>query len=143
MDIVNELLFWLHLIGLGLGATAAFGIAVVGSRMGAAAPEQRPLLFSVTERLSMLGRIGFGTLIVTGPLIAWLKYENEYGAFGPWFIAKMVTVVLLLASVIASGVLGGRAQGGDVGAAQTLPRLGMLNIVLLVLIVLFAVLTFD
>ena len=143
MDIINNLLFWLHFVGLGLGAAATFGIAVVGSRMGSATPEQRGALFGVTNRLSTMGRAALGVLIITGPLIAWLKFGNAYEAFGPWFTAKMVCVVLLLASVIYSGIMAKRAQNGDMSAAGMLPRLGVLNIALLLLIVLAAVFAFN
>ena len=142
MDIVNNLLFWLHLVALALGGVAAFGIPVVGSRMASVDVVSRPLLFSIVEGLSTVGRVGFGILIVTGPLLIWLKYGGMAG-FTIWFTLKMVFVIILLVSVIASGVLGKRAQHGDMSVLPWLPRLGILNVVALLAIVLCAVFAFN
>jgi len=142
MDIVNNLLFWLHLVALALGGVAAFGIPVVGSKMASADVVSRPLLFSVTKGLSTVGRIGFGILIVTGPLLVWLKYGGTAG-FTVWFTVKMVFVVILLVSVIVSGILGKRVEQGDMSVLPWLPRLGILNIVVLLAVVLSAVFTFN
>jgi uncharacterized membrane protein len=102
----------------------------------------RPLLFSIIEGLSAVGRVGFGILIVTGPLLVWLKYGGMAG-FTVWFTLKMVFVVILLVSVITSGVLGKRAEHGDMSVLQWLPRLGILNILVLLAIVLCAVFAFN
>lgn len=141
MAILNNLLFWLHLIALGLGGAAAFGIPVVGSRMQAATPELRPKLLEVIKGLSSVGRAGIGTLIVTGPLMVWLKYGGA--GLNTWFWVKMVLVVALLAGVIYSSVLLRRSATGDTAAAQQGPRIGMINTVLFVLIVLAAVFAFE
>ncbi len=82
MDILNNLLFWLHLIGLGLGAVASFGLPVVGRQMPTATAETRPTLFKVAEGMSTLGRAGFAILIVTGPLLVWLKFGGTSGFTG-------------------------------------------------------------
>ena len=109
MDIANNLLLWLHLIGIALGGVASFGIPVVGSRLAAAAPETRPALLGVVKGLSTVGRAGLGTLLVTGPLIAWLIYG--WSGFNIWFHIKMALVVVLLAGVIYAGILLKRASG--------------------------------
>jgi uncharacterized membrane protein len=142
MDIVNNILFWLHLTGLALGGAATFGMPVVGGRMRTATPETRPLLFSISHGLSTIGRAGLGMLIVTGPLLVWLRFGGTAG-FTWWFWAKMVLVVLLLVVVIVSGLTAKRAQGGEAAAAQRLPMLGMSGIVLLILIILTAVFAFN
>src|SRR5438132_1289508 len=111
MEIVNNLLFWLHLSALSMGGTAAFAMPIVGRQMASASPETRPVLFAIGDGISNVARAGFGILIITGPLLAWLKFG--FAGFNIWFTIKMVLVVLLLASVIASGILGKRAQGGD------------------------------
>jgi uncharacterized membrane protein len=108
-----------------------------------ATPENRPLLFPISEGLSTLGRAGLVTLIITGPLLIWLKFGGDMAAFGGWFSVKMVCVVLLLISIIVSGIQSKRAQKGDAAAAKRLPMLGIVNIVLLAAIVLAAVFAFN
>jgi protoporphyrinogen IX oxidase len=142
MDVLNNILLWLHLIALALGGVAAFGIPVVGSMMPTATPETRPTLVKIAERLSTIGRAGLGTLIVTGPLLVWLKAGGTAGFTG-WFWAKMVLVVVLLGLVIFAGINAKRAQGGDMAAAKRAPQVGMASMATLILIVLTAVFAFN
>ena len=142
MDILIDVLFWIHLVALGLGGAAAFGLPVVGSKMMAATPETRPLLFSLLDRLSKVGRAGFGLLIVTGPLLAWLKFGG-FGGFNTWFWVKMVLVVLLLGAVIYAGINGKKAEAGDRAAAMRAPKIGMTATALYVLVIGCAVLAFG
>ena len=141
MDIVNNLLFWLHLSGLAMGGTAAFAMPLIGRQMASATPETRPVLFAIGDGISSVARAGLGILIITGPLLAWLKFG--FAGFTFWFTIQMVLVVLLLASVVYSGIMAKRAQGGDRAAAGMMPRLGAANLVLLLGIVLAAVFAFN
>jgi protoporphyrinogen IX oxidase len=142
VDVLNTILLWIHLMGLALGGAAAFGIPVVGSRMQSAAPEMRPTLMGIMQGLAKVGRAGIGLLIISGPLMIWLKYGGV-GEVSFWFWIKMVLVILLIAGVIYSGMLAKRIAGGDMSAAKLAPRVGMANTTVLVLIVLTAVLTFG
>jgi len=142
MEFVNTVLLWLHFMGLAIGGAASFGIPVVGSRMASAPPESRPLLLGITHGLSRVGRVGLGLLIVTGPLLLWLKFNGGAG-ISFWFWIKMLLVLLLIAGVIYGGLLLKRLQGGDMSVAPMMPRLGAANTVVLVLIVLCAALTFG
>ncbi|MDR3471553.1 MAG: hypothetical protein P4M09_07660 [Devosia sp.] len=142
MYIIASLLFWIHLIAVAMGGVAAFGIPVVGSRMPGATAETRPLLFSLVDSLSKVGRAAMALLIVTGPLIVWLRYGGT-GGFSFWFWIKMVLVVVLLAGVIYAGINGKRAEKGDMTAAQRAPMLGMFTAATFVLIILTAVFAFN
>jgi len=142
MDIVNNLLFWLHFIGLGLGAVASFGLPVVGRQMAMATAETRPTLFKIADGLASIGRAGFGVLIVTGPLLVWLKFGGMAG-LNAWFTAKMVFVVLLLIVVIFAGINGKRAQTGDMTAARRAPMVGMAARVLFLCVLFCAVFAFN
>ena len=142
MDIVNNLLFWLHFIGLGLGGVASFGLPVVGAQMRSATAETRPTLFKVANGLASLGRAGFGVLIVTGPLLFWLKFAGS-APETVWFVAKMVFVLLLLIVVIFAGINGKRAEGGDITAAKRAPMIGMAALVLFLCVIFCAVFAFN
>jgi uncharacterized membrane protein len=142
MEILTNLLFWIHLVSLSLGGVAAFGIPVVGRMMPTATAETRPTLFRVANGLSSVGRAGLGGLIITGPLMVWLKFGGTAG-FTNWFWAKMVLVVLLLAVVIWAGINAKRAEGGDMAAAKRAPMIGGLAALLLLGVVLCAVFAFN
>lgn len=142
VEILVKVLFWIHLMGLALGGAAAFGIPVIGRRMPTVPPETRPLLMQISKGLSRVGQAGLGLLIVTGPLIVWLKYGG-FGGFNTSFWVKMTLVVLLLVGVSYSGILLRRVMSGDVAAAPMLPRMGIVNTLLLLGIVLSAVFAFE
>jgi uncharacterized membrane protein len=142
VDILDNLLMWLHFIGLALGGVASFGLPVVGRQMAAAQPELRPGLAKVAGGLSTLGRAGFGVLIITGPILFSIKWSGAAPQMG-WFIAKMVLVLLLLGAIIWAGVNANRALGGDMAAAKRQPMIGMVALALFVGIILCAVFAFD
>jgi hypothetical protein len=142
MDILNNILFWIHLVSLSLGGAATFGIPVVGSMMPTATAETRPVLFKVADGLSKVSRGGLAGLIITGPLLVWLKFGGTAGFTG-WFWAKMVLVVLLLIAVIIAGINAKRAQAGDMAAAKRAPMIGGIAMLLLLGVVLCAVFAFS
>lgn len=142
MDIFNNVLFWLHFVGLGLGAVASFGLPVVGRQMPTATAETRPTLFRVANGLTSAGRAGLGVLIITGLLLVWLKFGGTAG-FTSWFWAKMVFVLLLLILVIVAGITSKRAQSGDMAAGRRMPMLSMIGIVLFLCVVFCAVFAFN
>lgn len=141
MDFVIAVLIWIHFMALALGGAATFGIPVVGGKMAGASPESRSLLLSIMKGLSSLGRAGIGALIVTGPLIVWLKYGDA--GFNVWFWVKMVLVVALLAGVIYAGINLKRSMSGDQAAGRRGPQLGMINTVLFLATVATAILAFN
>lgn len=142
MDYVNSILLWVHLMALALGGAATFGIPVGGRMIATATPEQRPMLFAVNKGLSTVGRTGLVLLLITGPLLVWLKYGGTAG-FTVWFWVKMALVALLFINIVISGMNSQRAAGGDMAAAKRAPMLGISSMVLLLGVVLTAVLAFD
>lgn len=142
MGVLNNILFWIHLVSLSLGGAATFGIPVVGRMMPTATNETRPLLFRVAKGLSTISRVGLGLLIITGPLLVWLKFGGTVG-FTAWFWAKMVLVVLLLVAVIYAGINAKAAEGGDMAAAKRGPMIGLVAMLLLLGVVFCAVFAFN
>src|SRR3569833_2319267 len=112
MDILTNILFWIHLVSLSLGGAATFGLPVVGRMMPTANAETRPVLFKVAHGLSTVSRGGLVGLIISGPLLVWLKFGGTAG-FTNWFWAKMVLVVLQNGVIFWDGLNAERAEGGD------------------------------
>jgi putative membrane protein len=142
MDSLVTVLFWLHLAALALGGAASFGIPVVGSRIAGASVETRPMLFGLTESLSNLGKAAIAILIVTGPLLVWLRFGGVSG-FSHWFWVKMVLLVLLLVTIIFAGIIEKRAAKGDLTLLPRVRLLGAASSGLFLLVILSAVLTFG
>ncbi len=94
VDIVVDLLFWIHLISLVLGGVATFGIPVVGSKLASAPVETRPLLFRIIHQMSTISRVALALLLITGPMMFWLRFG--WVAPNAWFWVKMVLVLILV-----------------------------------------------
>lgn len=142
MDYLIQLLIWTHFVALAAGGSATFGIPVVAGKMGTAAPEARPLLMSIVKGLSSVGRGAFLTLLISGPLIVWLKFGGTSG-FTFWFWVKMVLVAILLGLIIFAGINMQRGQQGDPNAAKRAPMISMASMLTFLLVVASAVLAFD
>lgn len=134
MDVAFSLLLVAHLIGLMLVA-AAFLPLLGMMGQGGAAPQTNRLL-------TRFGHYGIIVLLLSGPLMIWVRYGGIDGV-SHWFWAKMAFVVLLAAGVIMSAVSARRMRAGDAAATGRV-RLGrIVAVVSLLAIVVFAVLAFD
>lgn len=142
MDIIINLLIWLHFAGLVLGMGAGFSSGQVAMRMAGAPVEARPTLGATINALARFSQIGLGTLIVTGLLILFLKFADPMG-MGIWFWVKMVLVVVLMGVVGFGARNSKRAQAGDAAAAALAPKIGMASGVVGLLVVLSAVFAFS
>jgi protoporphyrinogen IX oxidase len=142
MEILNNILFWLHLVSLSVGGAASFGIPVVGAMMPTAPAEARPTLFKVMKGLSTVGRGALVGLIVTGPLLVWLKYGGTSG-FTWWFWLKMVLVVILIGLIAWAGINARRAESGDMEAIKRGPMIGGAAMLVLLGVIFTAVFAFG
>lgn len=142
MAIASSLLFWLHLSALALGGAAVFGVPAVDFWLSGPGAGQEAAGFALMKQLTTMGRAAYGVLIVTGPLIAWLRFGG-FAGFNAWFDAKMVFVVLLLITMIAQAIFARRTAAGDAKARGMLRQLEIVNIAVLLLIVLCAVFAFN
>lgn len=134
MDIVSALLLIAHLFGLMLVAAAFLPLlGMMGD--GGAAPQTNRLL-------TRFGHYGIIALLVSGPLLVWVRYGGVDGV-SHWFWAKMGFVLLLAAGVVMSAMSARKMRAGDAAAAARV-RLGRIIAVLsLLAIVIFAVLAFG
>lgn len=134
MDAAVTLLLIAHLVGLMLVAAAFLPLlGMMGE--GGAAPQTNRLL-------TRFGHYGIIVLLLSGPLMLWLRYGGFEG-ISHWFWAKMAFVVLLAAGVVTSAMSARKMRAGD-AAATARVRLGRIIAVLsLLAIVVFAVLAFN
>ena len=117
MDVVINLLIWVHVIGFVVGGSNSVVGPVIGARMATATPEQRVGYFGVMNTLSQVGKVAMAALLITGPLIMFMKYGGLGGA-SVWFWVKMVLVAVMLAAIIYGGIQFKKSQGGDAEAAK-------------------------
>jgi putative membrane protein len=138
----NNLLLWLHLLALFVAGGTSVGMGTMGRLMPAASPEQRLGYFKLGNILVRSGRGALVVLLITGPLMLWLKYGG-FSGMSPWFHFKMAMVVVLVIANIVSGIAYKRVQKGDAGARSVAARAGLIGGLSVVLIVLAAVFAFE
>lgn len=142
MPDLNQLLLILHFLGLAVGMSASVVNLVVGGLIAGAAPPERPVLARVPAVMSHVGGGGLLLLWATGLMLVFTKW----GGFAslPWqFHVKVTAVVLMTLAVGLAHALQARMKRGDSAAGARLPLVGKAILILSVVVVVFAVLTFD
>jgi len=142
MDIWFNLSLLVHLLALVVAGATAVAMPIIGGRMATATPEVRANLVAIGNRLGLNARIALGALLVSGPLMLWLRHGGIDGA-GPWFWVKMVLVAVMLAAVIVNGANVKRTQAGDRRAAALQRRVGTINRLAFLGVIIAAVLAFN
>lgn len=117
MDILINLLISAHILAFVAGGANSVVGPVIGGRMAGATPDQREGYFAVMDRLSQVGKVAMAVLLVSGPLVIWLKYGG-LGGVSIWFWVKMTLVVVMLAAIIAGGINVKRLRAGDAAAGE-------------------------
>lgn len=134
MDAAFTLLLIAHLSGLMLVA-AAFLPLLGMMGQGGAAPQTNRLL-------TRFGHYGIIVLLLSGPLLIWVRYGG-FDGISHWFWAKMGFVVLLAAGVVISAMSARKMRAGDAGATARVRFGRIVAVVSLLAIVVFAVLAFN
>lgn len=142
LDLLNDLAIWLHLMALALGGVASFGIPLTAARIPGSEPSARPALAQVIQVFSKVGSAAIGTLILTGLILVYSKYDG-FAGHSPWFYAKLVLVAALIGVIAVNKRLGARAMAGDQQAAGMSRKMSVGGIALLASIVASAVVAFG
>lgn len=142
MEILINILIFLHILGLVIGMGSGVALSRLGPFYGQISEDQRGVLFKFAFLLGRNGHIGLGLLWVTGILVVWLKYGGV-ADFSWWFWAKMVLVVILSASIGMGSAAFRKFAAGDMGASARAAMAGKINAVAGVLIILSAVFAFG
>lgn len=136
MDIAFDVALAAHLLSLLAAGAALIGIPVVFARMGSATPEVRPVLGGIVQSLGRAAQIAFAVLIISGPLMIWLRYGGVEG-LSNWFWVKMALIVVMIGAMIVGGRL---RAAGNVAAAGNIAWVSRAT---LVGVIVAAVLTFE
>ena len=141
MDFGINLLLWLHILGFVLGGATAVTMPLLERRLVAAAPDRREDLFGLGATMIQLGKIAMGVLLVTGPLMFWLKWNAQ--APNHWFYMKMLLVVVMLVAIVISGIAFKKMRRGDMSVAGRSAAMGLVTLVAGAGVLLSAVLAFN
>lgn len=141
MEILVNILLWLHIVALVVGGTNSVVMPVIGSKMATATPEVRTTLFSIADRLANFGKGAMAVLLITGPLMLWLRYGWTIPNF--WFWVKMALIVVMLVGISLAAVNAKKAQTGDMAAAGKARQAGMVTAAAFLGVLLSAVFAFG
>ena len=142
---MNTTLLVLHFFGLGAGFAMAIGNNVAMMLTARMPPGEAAGLRRLSPILLNIGGAGLVLLWITGPILLWTKHGGVAGIGElPWtFWAKIACVVLLTVLFGLIHMTLARVRRGDVALAGRLPLYARTGAALLLLIVIFAVMTFD
>ena len=136
MDIAFDVALVAHLLSLVAAGAAVVGVPIVMAQMRIASPEMRPVLGGIVKGFGRSAQIAFAVLIISGPLMVWLRYGGVDG-LGPWFWVKMALIVVMIGAMIVGGRL--RAMGNMTAASAA----GWVSRAALRGVIVAAVLTFN
>jgi hypothetical protein len=139
---MNQVLLFLHFVGLMLGATGGFGSALIMRRALAMTPERARPLRELGPMLANVSATGLALMWATGLIMVWSRWSGP-GSLPGFFWAKFVFVLTLTAAAVAIHMTYGEIRRGNLAAAARLPKLGPMAGVSSLLAVLLAVFTFS
>ncbi len=142
MSVIVNLLIWVHLLALAMGFAGGIGMSQIGPRLAAAAPDQRATWWPLANTFTAISHTGLVLLLVTGPLILWLKYQST-NAVNAAFGIKMGLVVLAIVAIGVSSWGKARLKRGDEGGAKVMAATGPVTMLLMLGVVLSAVFAFG
>lgn len=140
MDIVIKIILLLHFIGLGMGVGSGMAMMRVMPQIGQSGAAERARLFSAARGIGLNGNVGLGLLWVTGILLVILGPGLAVFS-NPWFVAKLVFVVILSAAMGMGGAAVRKFAAGDNAAsvrAAMMGRVGGASSLLTILCAVFA-----
>ena len=139
---MRDLMLVIHFIGLAMALGTGFANLFLGMVASKLEPAERGSFMSKTLILGRMGQIGLGLLLLSGFYLA-TPYWQAIGSM-PLFIFKLslVALLLILVSIILIIASKAKKQNNPAMLAKIKP-LGILNFLLGIAIVIFAVLTFH
>jgi putative membrane protein len=142
MEIFLNILLWLHFIGVAMALGGGMALAVTGPQFIANVAEYPDLMWGTELAISRLGSLGLVILLVTGPLMVWLRFGGT-AALNGWFWLKMVLVAVAAVSVGTHHVASRRFRDGNQSALGLMALSGRIAGLSMLAVVLCAVFAFS
>ncbi|WP_374626381.1 hypothetical protein [Devosia sp.] len=141
MSIVGLILFFIHIVAFIVGGANSVVMPILGAKMASASPEVRAELADFAERLARLGKWAMVTLLVTGVLVLWLKWN--WVIPNAWFWVKMAGIAAMLVFISLNEMNGKKARAGDREAAARSRQFGQLTALSFAIVLASAVFAFN
>lgn len=135
------LLLIVHIVAFIAGGANSVVMPMLGRRMATATPEVRDTLSAFAASLAKVGKYAMITLLVTGVLVLWLKWN--FVIPNAWFWVKMAGILAMLVFIGLNEATAKRIRAGEAGAPQRAARLGMLTGISFLVVIVSAVFAFN
>lgn len=140
--ILAGLLFVIHIVAFIAGGANSVIMPIIGPKISAATPEVRAQFFDIVDRLAKVGKFAMGTLLVTGLLVLWLKW-NWTPPNPVFFWLKMAGIVAMIFCIVQNERNSKLARAGDREAAKRSQMFGQLTGAAFFVVILSAVFAFS
>ena len=141
MNTIN-LLLWIHIVALVAGGSNTVVMPIIGATLPRVDEQTRATLFRIGFHMGTVGKVAAATLLISGPLLLWLKYGGLLGV-SPWFWAKMALMVIMFAAIVFEEVNFKKSALGDQAAARNSKLGGIIATVAFLGVLLAAVFAFN
>lgn len=141
MEIIALILFFIHIVAFIAGGANSVLMPILGPKVATATPEVRASLISVIDTLAKVGKYAMITLLATGILVLWLKWN--FVVPNVWFWIKMLGIVAMLVFISLNEINQKKARTGDAAAAKASQRFGQLTGVAFAVVIFSAVFAFN
>ena len=125
MYVVGLILFIIHIVAFVAGGANSVIMPIIGPRLATATPEGRGQLMAVVEGVAKVGKYALATLLITGVLVLWLKWD--WVIPNNWFWAKMGFIALMVVFIGGNEMNARKARQGDGAAAGRSAMFGRLT----------------
>lgn len=139
---MNQVLIFLHFVGLMLGATGGFASALIMRRTLGMTPEAARPLRALGPMLANVSATGLALMWASGVILVWSRWDGP-GSLPGLFWAKFLFVLTLTAAAVAIHLTYAEVGRGNLAAAARLPKLGPVSGGSALLAVLLAVFAFS
>ena len=129
-------------MALAMGIGGGIAMSQIGPRLVAATPDQRMPWWPLATVYTRIAGMGLILLLITGPLLVWLRYGGIEGLNG-WFDLKMALVAVIVLTVGLSIWGMARLRRGDEGGGRLMKVAGPLTTLTAAAITLAAVFSFH
>jgi hypothetical protein len=139
---MNEVLLFLHLVGLMLGAAGGFASAVIMRRALVLPADEAKAVRGLGPILANVSLTGLIVMWATGLILVWSKWGGV-GSLPDMFWVKAIFILSLTVMTALIHMTYAEIRKGNPAAAAKLPKFGPMAGVSALLAVLFAVIAFN
>ena len=141
MYVLGLILFIIHIVAFIAGGANSVIMPVLGPRLATATPEVRGQLMGVVEGVAKVGKYALATLLISGVLVLWLKWN--WVIPNNWFWAKMGFVALMIVFIAINEMNARKARQGDMEAGKRAAMFGQLTGLAFLGVIVSAVFAFN